>query len=30
MTSREVMNWYTDQFLQGNYSFQQPDESPVV
>lgn len=30
MTSREVMNWYTDQFLQGNYSFRQPDETPVV
>jgi len=27
MTSREVMNWYTDQFLQGNYSFRQPEES---
>ena len=28
MTSREVMNWYTDQFLQGNYAFHQPDEKP--
>ncbi|HUB77480.1 MAG TPA: PEP/pyruvate-binding domain-containing protein [Bryobacteraceae bacterium] len=25
MTSREVMNWYVDQFLSGNYAFRQPE-----
>lgn len=24
MTSREMMNWYVEQFLEGNYSFQAP------
>ena len=24
MTSREVMNWYVEQFLDGNYSFRAP------
>jgi pyruvate,water dikinase len=28
MTSREAMNWYTEQFLQGNYAFTQPNENP--
>jgi pyruvate, water dikinase len=27
MTSREVMNWYAEQFLEGNYAFRPPDES---
>ncbi len=27
MTSREVMNWYADQFLQGNYAFRQPERA---
>jgi pyruvate,water dikinase len=26
MTSREVMNWYADQFLSGNYSLQPPGD----
>ena len=26
MTSREVMNWYVEQFLSGNYSLRPPDE----
>jgi pyruvate,water dikinase len=30
MSSREVMQWYVEQFLAGNYSFRPPEESGVT
>ena len=27
MENREVMNWFADQFLQGNYAFRPPEEA---
>lgn len=29
MTSREMMNWFAEQFLEGNYSFQPPRQPPL-
>ena len=28
MQSREVMNWFADQFIAGNYGFHHPDNAP--